>query len=600
MPRENPQDPTRPAEPLDWSDAPSRDAIQLIAEGVTQLAGFGVAAISAVRDDGRLEVMAVAGSDAAREQLHGVRTPVDRLSRELEKADDWGLLRFVPHERLDQGTEEWGWVPDIEPIDAEDAWHPLDLLVAPLYDDKGDLRGSLAIDLPHNGRRPGGAQRAVLNQYAEQARRAVLVALERERLAERVRMADAARRIVRTATAQLSLDRIVADSREALVEGFRAAGMWLQTFDRDDHGGARGEIYSSDGSHIRLTPELVAIAEAAARLAWEQQQAAVVAPYREFGPSISPEQGELVLAFLAEIGVESLLFTPLGAGPECLGNLVLTRAAGAPEWTEAEAATALDIGHDLGRAILNARTFEREHELVEELQELDSYKGRLIATVAHELKNPLSAILGYAEILAAEPGLSDVARASVAAIERGGGRLARVVDDLLLLHQPIDSAGAAPEPVDLGRAVAEVVDLNRAVAAGRRLTVRTELPGVPVLALAEARDVDHVVANLVGNALKYTPEGGTIVVSVERVGDEAVLTCSDTGIGIAAQEQAHLFEEFLRSTDPAAIAQPGTGLGLAIVHRVVERHRGRIELESELGRGSTFRVLLPATHAAPL
>ncbi|HEY0952044.1 GAF domain-containing sensor histidine kinase [Nocardioides sp.] len=600
MSRDIPQDPPAPAEPLDWSDAPSRDAIQLIAEGVTQLAGFGVAAISAVRDDGKLEVMAVAGSDAAREQLHGVRTPVDRLSRELEKADDWGLLRFVPHERLDHGAgDDWGWVPDIEPIDAEDAWHPLDLLVAPLYDDEGDLRGSLAIDLPHNGRRPGGAQRAVLNQYAEQARRAVLVALERERLAERVRMADAARRIVRTATAQLSLDRIVADSREALVEGFRAAGMWLQTFDREDHGGARGEIYSSDGSHIRLTPELVAIAEAAARRAWEQQQAAVVAPYREFGPSITPEQGELVLAFLAEIGVESLLFTPLGAGPECLGNLVLTRVAGAPEWTEAEAATALDIGHDLGRAILNARIFEREHELVEELQELDSYKGRLIATVAHELKNPLTSIMGHLEMLESSPDLTGTTRTSLNAMDRGAQRMVRVIEDLLLLSKvgdPDDPVIAAP--VDLARIVDDVVDLTMVAAGQKQLEVTVELPAEPVFALGDHDELDRVAANLVSNAVKYTHPEGSVRIRLDRAGNDVVLTVADQGIGIGEEDLLRLGTEFFRSSNPEAVAQPGTGLGLAIVRRIVDRHGGRLEIESELGRGSTFQVWLPAADPA--
>jgi hypothetical protein len=114
-----------------WSDAASRDAIQLIADGVTRVAGFGIAAISVVRGDpGYLEVMAVAGSDAAREELKGRHTPIEQLAQELEKADDWGLLRFVPHERLEPGLgETWGWVPDVDPIDdAPDAWHPMDLL----------------------------------------------------------------------------------------------------------------------------------------------------------------------------------------------------------------------------------------------------------------------------------------------------------------------------------------------------------------------------------------------------------------------------------------------------------------------------------------
>ena len=299
--------------------------------------------------------------------------------------------------------------------------------------------------------------------------------------------------------------------------------------------------------------------------------------------------------FLASLDFESLLFVPLGAGPDCFGVMGLARRRGGAEWSEEEAAAALEIGRDLGRALANARTLEREHQLLGELREVADYKERLLATVSHELKNPLSAILGYVEILAAEPALSATARACIAAIERGGGRLSEVVDDLLVLHE---SAGADPatatEPVDLSRAVAAVVDLNDAVARAGRLTLRAELPGVPVLARADARDVDHIVTNLVGNALKYTPEGGTIVVSVEQVGSHVVLSCADDGIGISAEEQARVFDEFFRSSDPAATTQPGTGLGLAIVRRVVERHHGRIEVDSELGKGSTFRVFLPA------
>ncbi len=585
----------RPAESgaTPWSDAPSRDALQLIAEGVTQVAGFGIAAISVARSDGRLEVMAVAGSDEAGASLQGRRTPIDTLSRELEKADDWGLFRFVPHERLDPSAgEQWGWVPDVDPIDdAPDAWHPLDLLTAPLYDETGALRGTLAIDLPVDGRRPGEAQRAVLNTYAEQARQAVIVALERESLAEKVRMAETARRIVRRATAQLRMDHIVADSREALVEGFNAAGMWLQTFDQDGH----GAIYSAFGREIELSPAMVEIAESAARIAWDQQQSVVVAPDLPFGPTITAEQGGLILAFLAEIGVHSLLFTPLGAGPECLGNLVLTRVEGAPEWTEAEATTALDIGHDLGRAILNARTFEREHQLVEELQALDTYKGQLIATVAHELKNPLTSVMGHLEMLESSPDFSGTTMSSLNAMERGARRMVRVIDDLLLLSKVGDAANPViPVPVDLRKIVDEVVDLITVAAQQKGVSVTVEAPAEPVVARGDATELDRVCANLVSNAVKYTPAGGAVTVSLGRGGDEVVLTVADEGIGISEADVARLGTEFFRSSNPAAVAQPGTGLGLAIVSRVVARHHGRMAIRSALGEGSTFRVFLPA------
>ncbi|MFC6342140.1 hypothetical protein ACFP8W_09140, partial [Nocardioides hankookensis] len=141
--------PEQAAARLRWSDSASRDTLQLIAEGVTEVAGFGIAAISVVRQDGALESVAVAGSEEARAELEGTRSTEARLLEELAKADDWGLLRFVPHERTDEGAgDTWGWVPDYEPIDAPDAWHPLDLLIAPLYDDDGLLRGTLAMDLP--------------------------------------------------------------------------------------------------------------------------------------------------------------------------------------------------------------------------------------------------------------------------------------------------------------------------------------------------------------------------------------------------------------------------------------------------------------------
>jgi len=589
----------RPVRASRWSDTQSRDALQAIAEGVAEVAGFELVGVSVVRDDGYLQIMVLVGPEEARKLLIDSLAPAAPMIEQLALAEDWGTLKFVPHDRLILDLDRWGWVA-AGPREGVPAgtWHPQDQLIAPLTAADGTLLGTLAMELPRDGLVPGPAQREMLEIYARQAARAVVTALERERLAEQLRLAGAAADVVRLAVGTQSPDQVLAECGRAITRGFRAESLWLQRLGPDRR--CEGPLYVDGGPTVRLPPGLGVLVSAHAPRAWERQCVAVIAPDRPVPGVLTGEQHAEVIGFLADLGIESLLFVPLGAGQECFGALGLTRRHGGAEWSEEEAATALDIGRDLGRALANARTLEREHELIAELQQVADYKDRLLATVSHELKNPLSAILGYAEILAAEPGLSDVARASVAAIERGGGRLARVVDDLLLLHQPIDSAGAAPEPVDLGRAVAEVVDLNRAVAAGRRLTVRTELPGVPVLALAEARDVDHVVANLVGNALKYTPEGGTIVVSVERVGDEAVLTCSDTGIGIAAQEQAHLFEEFLRSTDPAAIAQPGTGLGLAIVHRVVERHRGRIELESELGRGSTFRVLLPATHAAPL
>lgn len=596
MTRDVSEGPPAASPPPGWTDAPSRDALELIAEGVTELAGFGIAAISVTREDGKLEVMAVAGSEAAREQLQGRRTPIDRLMAEIEKADEWGLLRFVPHERLDPDVgESWGWVPDVEPLNVPDAWHPMDLLVALLHDDEGVLRGTMSIDLPKDGLRPSEAQRAILQKYAEQAGRAVVTALERERLATRVRLAEAARKIVRSAStgAGFSVDRILDESRTALAEGFQARGMWIQTFDEDGLG--TGAIHSSDGTRIELPGELVGIAEAAARRAWSIQAVEVVAREVPFGSTITADQGEQVLTFLDSIGIGSILFAPLGAGPECLGNLVLTRVPGAPEWSEVECAAALDIGHDLGRAILNARAFEREHQLVTELQALDTYKSELISTVSHELKNPLTAIVGHLEILDASPDLDARTRGSLAAMDRGAQRLLRVIDDLLLLSKVGDpNTPIIPVPVDLHRVVDDVVDLTSVEVDRKQLKITVAAPDGPVVALGDAEELTRVCANLISNAVKYTPSHRSVRITLSREGDQVVLACEDEGIGISTEDQEKLFTEFFRSTNPEAVAQPGTGLGLAILRRIVERHFGRIEVVSELGSGSTFRVFLPA------
>lgn len=574
-----------------WSDPTSRETLQLIADGIARLSGFEVVTIGLVRSDDTLEVVAIAGSDEARRELGDALIPMAQLRAELARADDWGRLRFVPAERSDPTIGEWGWVPEMERLDVEDAWDPHDYLAALLRDADGALVGILSVDVPTDGRRPDQARRDALNVHAEQAERAVVLALERERLAEQVRVSDAARRIVREASSQLSIERVLQDSTMALVEGFRAAGMWLQTV--GSPGRETSHVHTSSGEDVPVGPDLVAAVEQVARDAWRRQEVVVVAPGQDL--PVTADEAETIAGFLQTLDVASVLFVPLGAGPECVGHLALTRMPGAPEWTERETAAALDIGHDLGRVILNARTFEREHQLVEELRALDAYKGQMISTVAHELKSPLASVRAHLELLELQPELSGESLGWLAAVERGALRMGKVVDDLLLLAR-VGEAGTplVARPVDLNAVVADAVEVVGLAATQKGVALHVDVRPQPVTALGDADEIDRVCLNLLSNAVKYTPEGGLVSVHLERAGAEAVLTCSDEGIGISTEDQQRIGTEFFRSSNPEAVAQPGTGLGLAIVRRIVERHRGHLEIESELGRGSTFRVRLPA------
>lgn len=573
--------------------APSLDAFQLIADGVTDVGGFGVAAISVVRGS-YLVVEAVSGSEEARAQLHGTRTLVDNMLDEIALADEWGAFRFLPHDRIDPSNEDLGWIPDVEPIDAEDAWHPLDLLVAPLHDDAGELIGMLSIDMPVGGHRPGPEQRRILDAYAGQAARAVRTGLDSEVLAEQVRLAEAARQVVRSMSTELTMQTLLAACNEAMVEGFGAASLWLQTFDTVGRPGT-GRVWAPEGVQIDIPERVKSIAEISAHDAWRRQAVDLIKVGVE-GAYLPERERDVVYDFLTSIDVASIMFVPLGAGHECVGALVLTRGPEDPEWTAVEISAAHDIGLDVGRAVLNARNYERERELVAELQALDTYKSQLISTLSHELKNPLTAILAHLELLDDSDVEADT-QVSLHAIDRGARRLGRIVDDLMMLAKLADPATPLiAAPVDLGAIVDEVVDMLSVTAQTHDVALTTAFAERPVHVLGAAAELDQVVANLVGNAVKYTPEGGTVTVWIGRSGGEVVLQVVDTGIGISAPDQEQLFTEFFRSNNPVAVAQPGTGLGLTIVARIVARHGGRLHLTSELGAGSTFRVALPAAE----
>ncbi|MCY7396189.1 MAG: GAF domain-containing sensor histidine kinase [Nocardioides sp.] len=587
-----------PGDGLSWVDTSTQLVLDLIAQGVTELAGFEVAAISVARGHD-LEVVAVSGNESARAQLEGSRTPLAMTVELIELAESWGTLKFVPHEMSVPHLSNNDWVPDFTPLAGPDAWYPEDMLFAPILDTSGQLRGIVAVDLPRDGRRPGPEQRRTLERYALQAGRAVLTALDRERLADQMAMATHARNVVRKASRELSLDRLLVECQSELVAGFRAMGMWIHTLDDDTAAGA-GSMFSERDVEITLPPQLVSLSNLNARRAWAERRADVISAHQVQGRDLTTAEAEAVLDFLATLGIASILFVPLGQGSRCLGAMVLTRGFEDPEWTEAETSVALDVGSDLGHAISHAQAFAREQQLVRELQEVDSYKSELVATLSHELKTPLTSILGNLELLEDMTDLPEDGQRSLAAIDRSAHRIMRVVDDLMLLAKVEDPVqGMNVRPVDIGAIVDDVVELNDVGVHRRRLAISVRRPAHPVLAAGDADDIDRVIANIISNATKYTKDGGRIVITVEQIGAEVVFTCSDNGIGIAEGDLPLLFREFFRSTNPSALSVPGTGLGLAIVERIVTRHGGRVDVTSRRGVGSTFRVVLPAANPGP-
>jgi signal transduction histidine kinase len=229
----------------------------------------------------------------------------------------------------------------------------------------------------------------------------------------------------------------------------------------------------------------------------------------------------------------------------------------------------------------------------ERLLELDTLKDEFISLVSHELRTPLTSIRGYLELLLDDGRLDAEQRGFLGIMDRNSNRLLGLVSDLLMLTQ-IEAGGLEFElgPVDLEEVVQECIEtaLPTAEASGIELGVSTER--LPTVRGHRLRLV-QVLDNLISNALKFTPRGGRVDVRLSVLDGAALIEVQDTGLGIAESEQEQLFERFFRSTRATQNAIPGTGLGLTISKAIVERHGGRIELESDEGVGTTVRVTLP-------
>jgi len=327
---------------------------------------------------------------------------------------------------------------------------------------------------------------------------------------------------------------------------------------------------------------------------WADQYVAAFSSDSADHPGLPEEDARRLIEFLGHIGIGSCLFVPLGAGPECLGFLVLTRLPGACRWTDDEREAAGDIGRDLGRAVANARQLELERAVVDRLRKLDSYRVEVVKTLGHELRNPLFSMSANLELLDT-CDLDAEARRSVEAATRGALRMRAVIDDMLTMAQMSDPRREFdPIPVDLRRVVHDVYDECHAAASAGGVTCEVDLPDAPALVAGQPEELHRLLTNLASNAIKYTDPGGRVRVRIAVEGDRVVTTVADTGIGISEADQEQLFREFFRSTNPAALTRPGTGLGLAIVARIVNRHSGTVDLSSERGRGTTATVTLPA------
>lgn len=572
-----------------WARSDLRSSLQVVVDAVVSTVGFDVACVVAGFGAGQMRVVVSSGRPDAVDAIRGLAVSVDRAEEVLAAAQDWGALRFAADGSQTRPPSAWT-APEAQSSFHPGDWQPGDELYLPFRDLAGQLVGFVSVDLPTNGRRPDAHIRRQLESLGLLAGRAMLDALAAEQALDRSRVSAAARTVVRRASAQLDVAGVLGEALDAVRGEFGASGAWARLLARD------AGLHTGSGWDFPqpIPAWLVSDLMASATRCWEGQRVLEIS--RRLPPTdlIGTVPYEYLASRFDVAGLDSLLQVPLGAGDEFLGYLIMARPAGAPDWSPDEREGAQSLGHDLGRALLNARTFERERRLVAELKHLDDYKRQLVSSFSHELRTPLTSLGTHLELLEQDVEEWPAADAPLSAMRRAVSRLGRLIDDLLLLSHLADpDRELAATTIDLCGLVTTILHALDAEADSRRVGLQLGVPAEAVLVSGDLVELSRAVTNVVGNALSYTPVGGEVLVTVQMNDDEGRVVVSDTGFGIHADDHARLFEDFFRGTDAVARSRPGVGLGLGITERILLRHGGRVEFQSAPGEGSTFVLILP-------
>jgi signal transduction histidine kinase/integral membrane sensor domain MASE1/ActR/RegA family two-component response regulator len=413
------------------------------------------------------------------------------------------------------------------------------------------------------------------------------VVAERRRAEERHRvLADIARSI----SASLDLDTVlqrIADGARTLCGSDRAS--ILLRDERSDAMVPRARVglwpTDYDGPTMRAGEGLGGLAMQTRR------------PLRTSSYQTDPRVQDGMRAIGERTGTVALMVVPILAATEVVGLLYISNQS-ARAFGDDDEAISIRLAEEAAIAIQNARLFAREGAARAEAEAANRNKDEFLAMLSHELRNPLGAISSAIQVLDRATDPSMAARARVV-IARQTQHLSRLVEDLLdvsraitgkivVRHEVVDLAAVAE------RVVASVAGQDAARAGDIVLAAST------VRVLGDTVRLEQVVHNLVENALKYTPPGGRVAVTVREEGGTAILAVEDSGVGIGAELLPHVFDLFVQADHSLDRTAGGLGIGLTLVRQIVELHGGKVDgFSAGVGRGSRFTVRLPATAGSP-
>ncbi|MGZ6125507.1 MAG: PAS domain S-box protein [Myxococcales bacterium] len=287
---------------------------------------------------------------------------------------------------------------------------------------------------------------------------------------------------------------------------------------------------------------------------------------------------------LRAAGFRSMMIVPLLSRGQNFGALSLARLASGRRYSSIDLTFAREIARRIALAIDNARLYQHA-------QRATRTRDDLIASVSHDLRTPLGTIIATAGLLSKITAPDEKRQRWVEALQRSAGWMKRLIDDLVDIARieagrfTIDEQTCA-----VGALLRETLDLMQPLAQEKKLRIEGQFPDREVTLLCDRNRILRVFSNVIGNAIKFTSEGGSVSVRAELGRGEIRFAVTDSGSGIAAEELPHIFERFWQARKTARL---GAGLGLAIAQGIVQAHGGRIWAESELGKGSAFFFTLP-------
>ena len=303
---------------------------------------------------------------------------------------------------------------------------------------------------------------------------------------------------------------------------------------------------------------------------------------------------------LPQAGPITRLGIPIMRDGEAIGAIGLGRNAGGA-FTEQEINVVSAFADQAAIAIENVRLFNEIQDKSRQLEAASRHKSEFLANMSHELRTPLNAVIGFSDVLAQRlfGELNERQAEYVQDIAGSGRHLLDLVNEILDLSK-VEAGRMELEPSEFAPAetMRGAVMFVRERAANHGIQLVLDVPTDLGAVVADERKIRQVLLNLLTNAVKFTPAGGRVELGARRDSHEIAITVKDTGAGIAPEDQARIFEEFAQARGGARREQEGTGLGLTLSKKFVELHGGKIWVESELGKGSTFGFTLPLVPSA--